>query len=455
MDLKNKVMHLYEEILSPIKARKIVLLLKYVIIDEETDLEKIKREIPFREETLKKYICDDDLMLNYLSPNELNIFREKMRKLLESNNKLGRLINLVLVKNETDLERIQRLTPISVETIKKYMEDKDLLLKYLTSEEIEKFLNKLEPIIEKTNKKLERLIKVVLKDGETSLDAIEKKADIKIKTIKKHVDDPTELKNYLNEQKLKIFLEKLNRMFDERNNQLYNEELKIVTKIIHDIFNTRYRIQTICSMNFLSYRKFEDYYNSKEYMDKHFKEGTFEKVKLKIEENKMLREKRPRDYFIIEDEICVRIAKDDIYYLNQFDNRKLNFAAYYLGTGANLELLIKHFETNEKEVLSTLANAKLESILKPEYYTSLQECLLIENLLIGNNLVQKKQMVLEVVDFLQKNNFDTVLAMAYFRIPEHLFNKILVETIKLPYADMQTKETIKSILNNQSEKKIK
>ena len=64
-------------------------------------------------------------------------------------------------------------------------------------------------------------------------------------------------------------------------------------------------------------------------------------------------------------------------------------------------------------------------------------------------------MVLEVVDFLQKNNFDTVLAMAYFRIPEHLFNKILVETIKLPYADMQTKETIKSILNNQSEKKIK
>ena len=74
MDLKNKVMHLYEEILSPIKARKIVLLLKYVIIDEETDLEKIKREIPFREETLKKYICDDDLMLNYLSYYNLYLF---------------------------------------------------------------------------------------------------------------------------------------------------------------------------------------------------------------------------------------------------------------------------------------------------------------------------------------------------------------------------------------------
>jgi hypothetical protein len=455
MELKNKVMNLYEEILKPVKARKIVLLLKYVIIDEETDLEKIKREIPITEETLNKYIYDDTLMLNYLTSADLNIFRDKMGKILGANNKLKKLINLVLEKNETNLERIERLTPITVETIKKYMENKNELLKYLTPQELETFLSRLELIVEKTTPKLQRLIKVVLKDKETSLDVIEKKADIKIKTIKKHVDDPTELKNYLNEQELNIFLEKLNRMFDQRKNELYNEELKLVTKIIHDIFNTRYTIRTICSMNFLSYAKYEEYYNVKEYMDKHFKEGTFEKVKLKVEENKIIREKKPRDYFIIEDEVCVKIAKDDIYYLNQFDNRKLNFAAYYLGTGANLELLLKHFETNSQEALSTLANHKLESILKPQYYTTLQECLLIENLLIGNNLIQKKQMVLEVVDFLQKNNFDTMLARAYFRIPEYLFNKILMEIIKLPYVDMQTKDIIKNILNNQPEKKMK
>ena len=455
MELKNKVMNLYEEILEPVKARKIVHLLKYVIIDEETDLERLKREVPITEETLKKYIYDDTLMLNYLTLEELNIFRDKMSKLFDSNNKLKRLINLVLEKNETSLERIQTLTPIGIETIKKYMENEDELLKYLTPQQLKIFLSKMEAIVEKTNKKVERLIKVVLKDGETDLDVIEKKANIKIATIKKHIDDPSELKIYLKEQELNIFLEKVNQMFYERNNKLYNEELKIVGKIIHDIFNTRHKTGTICSNNFMSKQKFEEQFNTKEYMDKHFPEGTYEKVNSKIAENKSIRLRKPRDYFIIEDEVCVKMAKDSIYYLNQFDNRKLNFVAYYLGTGANLESLIKYFETNIIEALSTLANRKLEEILKPEYYTLLQECLLVENTLIGNNLVNKKQMVTEVVQFLQKNNFDTELAIAYFRIPEYLFNKILVEIIKMPYADMQTKEMIKNILNTQPEKRIK
>ena len=455
MDLKNKVMKLYEDILEPVKSRKIVILLKYVIIDGETDLDRIKREIPIREETIKKYIYDDELMLNYLTLDELNIFRDKMNKILEPTNKLKRLINLVLEKNETDLEKIERLTPITVETIKKYIQNKDELLKYLNPQQLEIFLSRMELIVEKTNKKIERLIKVVLKDGETDLDVIEKKANIKIITIKKHVDNPTELKNYLNEEELSLLLSKLNQMFDERNNRVHNEELELAKKIIHDIFNTRYTIETICRQNFIVITKFKNYFYTKEYMDTHFKEGTFEKVKSKIEENKIIRRKRPRDYFVIEDEVCIRIAQDDTYYLNQFDNRKLNFVAYYLGTGANLELLVKHFGTNKQEILSTLASPKLKEILKPEYYTVLHEYLSIENLLLGNNLLVKKQMVTEIVEFLQQNNFDTVLAMNHFRIPEPLFNKILVEIIKLPYADIQTRETIKGILNSEPEKKIK
>lgn len=455
MDLKNRVMSLYEEILAPVKARKIVLLLKYVIIDEETDINKIKKEIPISEETLKKYVGDNYLMLQYLTQEELDAFRVKIDKLLDKNEKLRRLIKLVLHENETNLEKITAKTPIAIDTIKNYMSNKELLSKYLTKEEIEVFLSKLEAIMEKTNKKLQRLIKVVLVDGETDLEEIEKKGYIKIDTIRKHLDDPKELKKYLTETEFNILENKLRKLIENWDNRKYLSDVKLMKQIIDDIFHTRYIYREICQRNFTTWKKFETLLHNEEFMNKEFPVGTVEKVKEKIRENDSLRRKVPRDCFVIEDRFCIIIANKNIHYLNQFDTKKLNFVSYYLGTGANLDLVIKKFGTSLPETLAILSDAKLEHILDEKYYNVLKQCLNIEKLLLGNDLNLKREFTLEVTNFLHENEFDTKLAMVYFRIPEPLFNKVLYEIIKLPYASIETKDTIKSILNINKEEKTK
>jgi len=389
MNLEEKIMYLYEDVLGPEEERKIVLLLKYVVIDNDLDLRRIKKEIRITEEFIQKNINNDSVMLKYLTQNELRKFRLKMDFLQEKNKKLIKLIKLVLLENETNLGKITKSVPITSETIKKYAESR------------------------------------------------------------------TNFSRYLNESESEIFAAKLNTILGLEKKQREEFEFKAVASIIDEILNSRRLYKDICRDNFLPSKAFEKFFNNKEYMEKHFPAGTFEIVKAKIDKNREIRMKKPRDFFVVEDRVCVKIAKDDIYCLNQFDNRRLNFAAYYLGTGANLELTVKHFETNLKEALITLADPKLKDILKPEYYEQLQQCLNIDNLMLGNNLIQKKQMALEVVEFLNQNNYDIDLATKYFKIPHPLFNKILCEVIRLPYIDEKTKVNIKDILNIETNKKLK
>lgn len=389
MELEEKAMYLYEDILEPEEARKIVLFLKYVVIDRELNLRTIKKELQINDEFIEANINNDSVMLKYLTENELKKFRLKFDLLLGKNKKLIKLIKLVLMENETNLQTIIKRVPIIEPTMKKYASNESELSRYLTKEEINTFVTKINNILDLERKQREDL------------------------------------------------------------------ENRLFATIIDEIFNSRRTYRDICSDNFMCHKVFEKNLNDAQYMEKRFKKGTFEMVKDRIDKNREIRLRKPRDLFLIEDRICVKIARDDIYYLNQYDNRKLNFAAYYLGTGANLDLMQKHFESNTQEILSTLANAKLKEILKPEYYESLHQCLIIEELLLGNNLVKKKEMVAEVVNFLQQNNFDIELAIKYYNIPEPLFNRIIKEIIKLPYASNEIKEILKQTLNIESQTKVK
>lgn len=456
MELKNKVMKLYEDILEPIKERKIVLLLKYIIVDGESDIRKITTEIPIREQTIKKYIDDDSLMLKYLTAEELVFFRNKANKLLNGKNeKIQRLKQLILETNEKDIYKIESLVPITIETIKKYLNNKEKLEQNFTEEELKLFLGRLEPMLEKTNTKLQRLIKCVLVDGETNLDVIEKNAYIKIDTIKKHAADPSELEKYITGDKLELFLSKVRKMLEEREKAAEKQELDLVTRIIDDIFHTRYSFNEVCSRNFMCRKRFETFLDNEEYMNKNFPSGIVKAVRAKITENGMIRERITKDAFIIEDRINIYYAKDDLFFLNQFDNKRLNFAAYYLATGANLESVMKHFESNIHVTLGILSDSKLEQILKPQHYETLERCINIEKMLIENNLIAKKELVIQINEFLNQNNFDKDLAIAYFKIPECIFNKILVEIIKLPYASNESKLEIQNLLNINEEKKVK
>lgn len=452
MDLKNKIMKLYEDILEPKKERKIVLLLKYVIVDGETDLNKIREEINIGEEFIHRILNDDSLILKYLTQEEIKKFRLKMDYILGKNNKLIRLINFVLIKNETNVEEIIKRVPISAETIRAYAADKEKLLKYLTEEELQVFLNRLKPMLYKTKTIPERLIETILTDGETDLDKIEKRTFVKIATIKKYSEDPKNLEKYLTQEEINLFVSKVKKMFIEREVNESEKDKKYVKQIINDILNTRYLYADICAKNLFSIKKFEQYLYDEEYMKKEFPKVTSEMIKGKIKENEKIRIRKPYDMDLIEDRFCVMIAKNDVHYLNQFDMKKLNVASYYLGTGADLKSVMNRFELSEYETLAILSDAKLKQILDPKYYEILDKSLKIEKTLLGNDLTNKKQFTIQVTDFLENNIFDMNLAMLYFQMPQPLFNRVLDEIVKLPYASEETKQMIKSILYVENEK---
>lgn len=454
MNLEEKVMYLYEDILGPEQERKIVLVLKYVIIDKETDLRAIKKEIHITNDFIQQNINNDSVMLKYLTENELKKFRLKMDEILEKNVRLIEFIKLVLIKNETNIKTVMNLIPLSIDTVKRYVENKEKMLRYLTEEEYKKILEIATPYIYPRTQ-LEKLIEAVMVDGKTNLETIEKEYYIKRDLAKKYVRNPNELEKSMSKDDIVIFVNRLKKMLEEIELKEYEKDKKYVGQIINDIFDTRHLYEDICAKHLFSVEKFEKYLYNEEYMKKEFPKITAEIVKAKIKENEKIRIRKPYNMCLIEDKFCVMIAKKDVYYLNQFDMKKLNVVSYYLGTGANLVATCEYFKMQPLEVFTNLSSPKLAQILNEQYYIILKHCLNIENILNKNDLNAKKTFTIELTKFLEENNFDMRLAMEYYKIPEPLFNRILEEIKKLPYASDSTKQSIGAILNIETQKKSK
>lgn len=454
MNLEEKVMYLYEDILEPEQERKIVLVLKYVIIDRETDLKTMKKEIHITNDFIQENINNDSVMLKYLTVDELKKFRLKMDVLLEKNQKLIKFIKLVLIESETNIESVMNKVPITIETIKHYVENKEKMLRYLTEEEYKKIVDIVTPFIHHKTR-LEKLIEAVMVNKETDLEEIETKHCIKRDLVRKYVKYPNELKQALSQTDIEIFVSRLKKMLEEIEFKEYQKDKKYVGQIIKDILDTRHLYADICAKHLFTVIKFEKYLYDTEYMKKEFPKITAEMIKGKVKENEAIRMRKPYNMFLIEDKFCIMIAKKDVYYLNQFDMKKLNVVSYYLGTGANLEATREYFKIEIPEILAILSAPKLDEILNEPYYIILKHCLNIENILNKNDLNAKKRFTMEITKFLEINNFDIQLTMEYYNIPEPLFNRIIEEIKKLPYASDSTKQTLENILRVESPSKAK
>lgn len=454
MSLEEKVMYLYEDILEPEKERKIILLLKYLVIDKETDIDKITNEIGIKKSFVEKIINDDNIMLQYLNEVELKEIRFRMDILLNKNSKLIRFIKIAIKEKETNIERIKRLVPIRTEMIVSYVENKNRILKYITEEEYNYLVNLMTPIMVKKTQ-IEKLIEVVMTSGETDLEKIEKQACVKRDLTRNCIRHPELLEKYLSQADIEIFVNRLRKMLEEIEFKEYEKDKKYVGQIINDIFDTRHLYGDICAKHLFSREKFEKYLYDEEYMKKEFPKITVKIIKGKIKENEKIRMKRPYNMFLIEDKFCVMISKKDVYYLNQFDAKRLNVASYYLGTGANLDATCEYFKMSIPEVFAMLFSPKLDEILNEQYCVVLKHCLNIENILNKNDLNAKKIFTNEITKFLETNNYDMQLAMQYYNIPEPLFNRIIKEIKKLPYASDLTKQNLQDALNIETQVKSK
>lgn len=303
-------------------------------------------------------------------------------------------------------------------------------------------------------RKIINLLKVILVDKETNIDRILPSVPITYKTLKKYVNEKESLLLYLTEDEYKLFNEKIANIIESYERRVQDQELNDMRKVIDDIYNTRHKVTDIYSKNFVPRKKIDEMLKNN-VLDIYFGEGTTEKLKLQIQKNKIIREKKARNLFLVEFREDIYFAKDELYYVDQFDYKRLRFASSYLSSGANLDYLIKKFDTNIPSIIMILSDPKLENLLKQNYYQDLVNCINIERLLVDSRVVEKKDFLFSLVLFLQQNNYDKVLAMAYFKTPVFLFDRVLKEILRMPYFDDKIKKSIQSVMIQEENVKVK
>ena len=303
-------------------------------------------------------------------------------------------------------------------------------------------------------RKVINLLKLVLVDKEIDIDKILPKVPITYKTLKKYANEKETLLFYLTEEEYNLFNEKIGKIFDLYEGRIQDQELSDMRRIIDDIYNTRHKLADIYSNNFVPKTKFEEKL-SKGYLDIHFGKGTTENLKNQIQKNKIIREKKPKNMFLVEHREDIYFAKDELYYLDQFDYKRLKFATSYLSSGANLDYLIKKFETPVSSIFTILSDPKLENLLKEKYYKNLVNCIDVEKMLGDNRIIEKRELLVNIVLFLQQNNYDKELAMLYFKTPTYLFDRVLKEILRMPYFNDEIKKDIQTIFIQNEQVKTK
>lgn len=305
-------------------------------------------------------------------------------------------------------------------------------------------------------RKIVRLLKIVLVDEEKDINKILELVPIGLLTIKNYISDGTNLLKYLTKEEYIIFKEKIQEIIDYSTELQRVKQEEFIKNAIIEIFETRHTIDRIALNNYLPKNKLVEIINNKDYIEQKFGIGTYDKLKIKITENVTIRNKTKRDINIIEDKNHILLAKPNILYLDQIDFRKLSLASSYIFSDADKDYIEKKYDLEFLSVIVALNNPKIAELIKEEYYTVLKNCINIEMVLLGNNLIQKQKLLFETVNFLNENNFDIELTTKQFKLPINLLKRILLEALKVTYIDGSIKEQIKFALSPENGvKKVK
>ena len=160
MSLENKIIELTKKEYEFVKDQKIVNLLKIILVDNEIDINKIENYVPITRKTIEKYMEEKTCILEYITEEEFLIFKNKidniLKKVYEKQKKIVNLLKIVLIDNETDINKIEKYVPITRKTIEKYMEEKTCILEYATEQEFQLLKNRIDNIFKIESEKEER-----------------------------------------------------------------------------------------------------------------------------------------------------------------------------------------------------------------------------------------------------------------------------------------------------------
>ena len=87
MKLEEKILNLYKNEYKTSKQQRIIDILKVILVDKETNPDKIVDQTATTLITIKKYVYDKELMSQYLTEDEYEIFKQKVDYILNSKEK--------------------------------------------------------------------------------------------------------------------------------------------------------------------------------------------------------------------------------------------------------------------------------------------------------------------------------------------------------------------------------
>ena len=304
--------------------------------------------------------------------------------------------------------------------------------------------------------KIERLLRVLMFVAvyeETNIEVISKYINMSPDLIKKYLSDKDLIMSILDEKEYNELIRILKNIELVSDQEKYKEKVKITSKIIDDIMNTRYRITEIARRNFLSYTSLKKIIEDKEFLEKNFGENTYEILMKRIDETSKLRDSQNHsaNKILIQDKKNLAILRDDVHYLNEYEYRTVDIISTYLFSDCNVDEMAKSSGISYQNVISALNDLSLEHILKEDCYKKVVYLRNIENNFNQIGIQNKKELLINCVNTLINNNYNVRQTANQIRIPYYLLKRIVDQDFVNILYDKEVTQKINNAFNPNKE----
>ena len=305
-----------------------------------------------------------------------------------------KLLKLIVLDGEIDLEKITNNMLISQREIEKYLGNENIMREYLTESEYKEFLIYY-------NKLTNFLVKVKHQD----------------------VRNPKE------------------------------DETEIVKKLVSDIMGTRLSKSEILTRNGIGKTLYDRIMNNEALFEKIYGPGFIQILKRRIKLRTIERESVPRNMYIVEEREDLSIVKDGIIYLNEFDFKRMKLASCYVNNDFDIGVVSNKKELSPIAIINSLLSEKNKEVLNFNIYTLIQEFVSLEKLLLTGSISERKKIVSFVIDCLSRNNYDINLVSQDLKLPISLIKNCLKQPFITIFYSKEQVQKINDILYSEESKK--
>lgn len=304
-------------------------------------------------------------------------------------------------------------------------------------------------------KKFITMLKLIVIDKEYDIDVVAHKSNLGIETAKKYINSKELILEFLTEDEYNQFLAYVNIVKNKAKLQEAVEKARLYEALIKDILETRFKIEEICIRNNITKSNFEKFMADEEYLKENFGEDIIPKIKFRIEETSIIRRSTPRDKNIIEEAWELNVVKDKTNYLDPYEFKVLKIVSNYLMSGADMKFVSQKFGMPYQMIYNYITDPKVKALIKENHYNDLQSCINIEDILRGQDLNQKRDLIQQAVFALKQADYNIKNASEEANIPLGLFERILKQDLLSIMYSRNELEMIKGLFTKEESKKRK